>query len=126
MKVALYTIGVLSLVAFLFSQSGCSTEQPGATDTLGTYSVNVDSTPDKVTDAANKACQDLKLSDINSNGSKVDGRVVARTAQGDDVTINIEQAGDNVSKVSVRVGSTGDQSISKQLVDRIKSHLSWL
>ena len=79
MKVALYTIGVLSLVAFLFSQSGCSTEQPGATDTLGTYSVNIDSSPDKVTDAANKACEDLKLSDINSNGSKVDGRVVART-----------------------------------------------
>lgn len=126
MKFALlYTIGLLSMIAFLYT-SGCSTEQPGATDTLGAYSVNVDSSPDKVTTAASKACEDLKLEDINSNGTAVDGRVVARTAQGDDVTINIEQAGDNVSKVTVHVGATGDEAMSKQLVDRIKSHLSWL
>jgi hypothetical protein len=111
--------------AFLMNASGCSTDQPGTTDTLGSYSTHVDSTPDKVTTAASKACEDLKLNDINSNGTKVDGKVTARTAAGDDVTIDIQQAGDNVSSVSIRVGATGDQSVSKQLVDRIKSHLSW-
>ena len=43
--------------------------------------------------------------------------MTARTAQNDDVTINVEQAGDNVSKVSVRVGATGDAAVSKQIID---------
>ena len=47
-------------------------------------------------------------------------------AQGDVVTIDIAQAGDNVSKVTIRVGTTGDEAVSKQLVDKIKSHMSWL
>jgi len=125
MKSLLMALGFLSLGTFLFCTSGCSTEQPGTTDTLGNYSTNVDATPDKVATAAQKACADLKLNDINGNGTKVDGRVTARTAQGDDVVINIVQAGENVSKVTVRVGATGDQAVSRQLMDGIKSHLHW-
>jgi hypothetical protein len=86
----------------------------------------IDSSPDKVTTAAQKAAGDLSLLDINAAGTKVDGKVSARTAQGEDVSIDIEQAGENVSKVTIRVGTTGDEAVSKQLVDRIKSHLSWL
>jgi hypothetical protein len=41
------------------------------------------------------------------------------------VTIQVAQAGDNVSKVTIQVGATGDEAVSKQLADRIKSHLSW-
>jgi phage-related protein len=125
MKFALLTLGLLSMSAFLFTATGCSTDQVGTTDTVGTYSTHVDATPDKATTAAGKACEDLKLNNINSNGTKVDGKVTATTAQGQDVTINIEQAGENVSKVSIRVGATGDEAVSKQLVDRLRSHLSW-
>jgi hypothetical protein len=80
-----------------------------------------------VTTAAYKACEDLKLSNINSGsgGSTVDGEVTATTAQGENVTIDIKQNGDNVSKVTIRVGAAGDDAVSQQLVDRIKSHLSW-
>jgi hypothetical protein len=86
----------------------------------------VSSTPDKVTAAAIKAAGDLKLLNIAGNGTAVDGRVTATDAQGDAVTIDIAQAGDGVSKVTIHVGATGDDAISKQLVDRINSHLSWL
>jgi hypothetical protein len=125
MKMALFFIGVLSLGAFLLNTTGCATEQPGATDTLGTYSTQVAAAPDKATTAASKACEDLKLNNIASNGTKVDGKVTAQTAEGTDVVINIEQAGDNVSKVSIHVGATGDEAVSKQLVDRMVSHLNW-
>jgi len=106
---------------------GCSsTNQPGSQYTLGTLSENVDSTPDKVTTAAAKAAEDLKLQEIQSNGTKVDGKVTARTADDKAVTITIAQAGDNVSKVDIQVGATGDQAVSSQLMDGIKSHLnSW-
>jgi hypothetical protein len=56
----------------------------------------------------------------------LNGKVTAKNAQGDAVTIDIEQAGENVSKVTTHVGATGDEAISQQLVDRIKSHLFWL
>jgi hypothetical protein len=105
--------------------TACSTDQPGAQMALNTYTTNVDSSPDKVTTAAQKACADLQLSGINGNGTKVDGNVTAFTASGTQVTIKIEQAGDNVSKVSITVGATGDQSLSAQIMDRIKHHLSW-
>jgi len=106
--------------------SGCSTDQPGASYTLATYTTNVDSAPDKVTTAAAKAADDLKLLNIQSSGTAVDGKVTAKTADDRDVTITISQAGDDVSKVAIQVGATGDQAVSAQLMDRIKSHLSWL
>jgi Protein of unknown function (DUF3568) len=124
MKVVL-ALSLLSLGAILFTTVGCSTEQPGATNTLGDYTTSVAATPDKVTDAAQKACEDLKLNDIVGNGTKVDGQVTAHTADGRDVTITIAQAGDQVSKVTIRVGTAGDEAVSKQLVDRINNHLSW-
>jgi Protein of unknown function (DUF3568) len=125
MKASFIAMCLLGLGLFVMN-FGCSTESPGARDTLGNYSTMIDSSPDKVTTAAQKAAEDLKLADIAAQGTKIDGQVTARNAQGDDVTINIEQAGDNVSKVTIRVGATGDEAVSKELVDHIKSHLSWI
>jgi len=126
MKLAKLALGVFSVGCFLANLTGCQTESPGATDTLGVYSTMVDSTPDKVTAAAQKAADDLKLTNIVGNGTKVDGLVTAKNAQGEAVTINIVQAGEDVSKVTIHIGATGDEAVSRQLVDRIKSHLSWL
>ena len=126
MKWACVTLGLLSIGFFLANLTGCQTDSPGATNTLGSYSVMIDGPPDKVTNAAKKAADDLKLTEIVANGTTIDGKVTAKTAQGDAVTIDIAQAGENVSKVTIRVGVTGDDAVSKQLVDRIKSHLSWL
>jgi hypothetical protein len=105
--------------------SACSTDQPGAQYTLNTYTTNIDASPDKVTTAAQKAAADLQLSGISGSGTKVDGTVTAYTASGTQVNIKIAQAGDNVSKVAITVGATGDQALSAQLVDHIKKHLSW-
>jgi len=126
MKLAFFALSVLSVGFFLVNLTGCETDAPGATDTLGVYSTMIDGAPDKVTAAAQKAAGDLQLADIVSNGTTVDGKVTAKNAQGDVVTIDVEQAGQNVSKVTIHVGATGDEAVSKQLVDRIKSHLSWL
>jgi hypothetical protein len=126
MKLTFLAIGLLVAGFVLASLEGCSTDTPGATQTLGVYSTMVDSSPDKVTVAAQKAANDLKLTDIVGNGTMVDGKVTAKNAAGDDVTIDIEQAGVNVSKVTIHVGLSGDEAVSKQLVDRINSHLSWL
>jgi hypothetical protein len=126
MKSALITLGILGLGFSLVSLTACQTESAGATETLGVYSTMVDSSPDKVTAAAKKADDDLKLTDVVASGTTIDGKVTAKNAQGDAVTIDIEQSGENVSKVTIHVGTTGDEAVSKQLIDRINAHLSWL
>jgi hypothetical protein len=29
-------------------------------------------------------------------------------------------------RATIRIGTTGDEAVSKQLIDKIKSHLTWL
>lgn len=126
MKAVFFAVSIFVAGFFLVNQTGCATDTPGATDTLGSYSTMVDGPPDKVTSAAEKAADDLKLTDIVSDSTKIDGKLIAKNAQGDTIRINIEQAGENVSKVTIHVGATGDEAVSKQLVERIKSHMSWM
>jgi uncharacterized protein DUF3568 len=127
MKYFFMPLGLLAAGCYLLTLSACQTSQPGSTYTLGTYSATVNGPPDKVTAAASKAAADLKLADIISNSTKVDGNVTAKNANGDTVTVTVAQAGDGVSTVSIRVGATGDEAVSRQLVDGINHHLNdWL
>ena len=121
MKTILLAVALMGLGLSLSALGGCETSKPGVKDIAGTYSTIVSAAPDKATAAARKAVEDLKLADITSTATKVDGKVTARTAANDEITIEIEQAGDNVSKVSVRVGVTGDEAVSMQILDRIKN-----
>jgi hypothetical protein len=124
MKMLSYlAVSVLGFGALLFTAGGCQTDQPGVKNVLGTYTAMVDSRPDKVTNAAKKAVEQMQLTDVTSTATKIDGKVTAMNAQKDAVTINVEQAGENVSKVTIRVGTTGDEAVSKQILDKIKSNL---
>jgi len=125
MKSTLFSLSlaVLASTLSLAALSGCKTDQVGVTNTLGTYSTIVSATPDKATKAAQRSLEQMKFLQIVGNYTKVDGRVTAKTAQNDDVTVNVEEAGDTSSKVSVRVGSTGGAAVSAQILDKIKDDL---
>ena len=114
-----------SLTLSLATLPGCKTNEVGVTNTLGTYAITVDVSPEKATNAAEKALKQLDLLQVASSHTTVDGHATAKTAQNDDVTVNIEQAGDNVSKVSVRVGGAGDSALSSQIIEKIKGNLHW-
>jgi hypothetical protein len=127
MKLAIFALSILSMGLFLVNLTGCSTTSPGtSTDAMGDYSTNIDGTPDKVADAAKKSADDLKLMNVTEVPTAVDGTVTAKTADGRDVKISISPSGDKVSKVTIRVGTTGDAAVSQQLIDGIKHHMSWL
>lgn len=124
MKITYPLFLALLMSACVWLVSGCSTEQPGAAYALGSYTANVDGAPDRVTAAAQKAAEDMQLKDIVANSTKIDGHLTAANASGDTVAIDVQQAGDNVSKVTIRVGS-GDEATSRQILDKLESHLTW-
>ncbi len=109
----------------LAAMGGCKTNEVGVTNTLGTYAINVDVSPERATEASEKALKQLSLLQVSSSHTSIDGHVTAKTAQNDDVIVNIEQAGSNVSKVSVRVGAAGDSALSSRILDKIKGNLHW-
>ena|ERR1044071_2029692 len=123
MSVVRFAVCMVGLGFFISMLGGCQTDSPGVKNVAGTYTAMVDASPDKVAKAAKNAVDDLKLMYVASTATKVDGKVTARTAQNETVTIDIEQAGENVSKVNIRVGTVGDEAVSKQILDRIKHHL---
>lgn len=117
---SLTLVSILSV--FLFVGAGCHTDEPGNTYAMGTYTAMVDSSPDKVAKATKKAMEDLKFKDITAVSTEVDGKVTAKTAQDSNITIDIQQAGTNVSKVTIRVGA-GDETVSRQIFDRIRDNV---
>lgn len=89
----------------------------------GTYTMDFHATPDKVTAAAKRAVEQLKMTEIESSGDRSQGKVTAKTARLDGVRIDIEQAGDTDSKVTIYTHGDDADQVSKDIQDRIKSNL---
>lgn len=120
------TAAALALAAVLLGTltlTACETSQPGVKNKLIHVSATVDGNPDKVTAAAKETLEDMRLVDISAQSTRIDGYVTARTAQDRPVTINVTQAGENVSNVTVRVGHFGDEALSLRILDGIRENL---
>jgi len=88
----------------------------------GAVETNLEGDVEKVYRASLKAIADLQLAKVSEQASAIDAKIVARTALDKRVEIKLEKAG-NGTKISIRVGLVGDQSLSLSILDRIKSHL---
>ena len=89
----------------------------------GKYVMTVQATPDKVTAAARRAVEQLKMTDVDSSGDRSEGKVTAKTAKLDSVKIEIEQLGETTSKVTINTHGTDADDVSEQIQDRINSNL---
>jgi Protein of unknown function (DUF3568) len=112
-----------TLLLFTGLLAACSTGQPGVTNEVGCVVTRVAANTTDATAAARKAVESLKLTSVTSQATAVDGIVTARTAQGDDVKISIDRDGDNVSKVSIRVGTWGDEATSLSIVEKMRESI---
>ena len=126
------SVSVLSAAACLLLLTGCETwhglgKDIGSTgDAMagqGKYVMTVHATPDKVTAAARKSVEQLQMTDIDSSGNRSEGKVTAKTARQDKVTIDIEQSGDTDSTVTIRTHGDDADTIGKELQDQINRNL---
>jgi hypothetical protein len=119
--------GVLGLI--LTTQSGClvaaAAAGTGATVAYikGDLDANVDASPQRTVEATNNAVKELGFVLVSSNGSAADGEVISRTAADKRVKVTMKRLTDTSSKVTIRVGTWGDEAISLQVLEKIKKHL---
>lgn len=119
----------LLVVGILCTQTGCLLVAAGAaTGTTVAYvrgdlESSVNGNPEQVTAASKKAMEDMKFTVISSGASNIDGQVTARTAQDTKVKVVVKGQGDNVSAVSIRVGNFGNQSLSAQILEKIRANV---
>jgi len=98
---------------------GCQTAQK----VTGTRFAHFSADPDQVVEAAKEALDELDLQMISSAATKLDGQIEAKTAQGKTVSITVEKEGEGVSKVGVKVGTFGDETISNAVIEKTRARL---
>ncbi len=95
----------------------------GALYYQGELKADVDATPQATIAATEKAFRDLIWSKEIITASATDGLATARTATGKEVKVTVTAKTPEVSTVAIRVGTFGDENLSRLLYDRIVSFL---
>ncbi|QQE12952.1 DUF3568 family protein [Planctomycetota bacterium] len=119
-KTALFLSLVVSLLAVL---AACSTDQPNVTNSFGTISGYIDSSPTNVASATTKALGDKGYREISKNETDNTVRMVGRDQDDTKIDITIEKMGNNVSKLEIHYGAFGNETKSIELYDAIQKAL---
>lgn len=89
----------------------------------GRLEANLDHNLDAVFAAAQKSLNQLEFANISNKKSSVDAQLVSRTALDKKVEITLEKVTDRSTKVIIRVGIFGDETLSMSILDKIKAAL---
>ena len=79
--------------------------------------------PPAVVAAAESALGEMDVVILGQSSSELDGVLTARTAQDKKVTIKVKRQTDKTSTVSIRVGTFGNEPLSRNILDRMKKRL---
>jgi len=125
LKVALL-LAATSTAGICFS--GCATVAvAGAAGTVaymrGDLTASFDKTVAQVSAAVDAAEKELGLNQISATSDATTSLHTFRNAQDKKIVIKSEKKGDNVTEVSVRVGTVGDKDMSTMIMDKIKKNL---
>ncbi len=89
----------------------------------GDLEATVDASPPKVVEASEAALKGMEIDITSSEKSGYDGRVVGRTALNKKVEITVKRETDTTSKLAIRIDTFGDESLSRQIYDKIRAEL---
>ena len=124
MRMLASMMGVVLLGAVV-GLSGCKTSEVGVTKSMGgAINAYVDALPPQVVAAAENVAKDMELTVDSAASSQLDGRFRAHTAQGKSIKVDVARYGDNISSVSIKVGTWGDESMSLDYLAAMKKKLA--
>ncbi len=90
----------------------------------GELNGTLEASPQEVVDAAQATIEEMGFSVISARASEVDGRVEGRTANDRDITIEVDRQNEGTSDISIRVGTFGDEELSREIYNRIQQRVS--
>jgi hypothetical protein len=111
------TVILAGAVSALALASGCMTAVGGA------YSSSLPAGLEKTVKAANAAVTQSAYVKVNEDKQLTTDDIVTRDSSDKRIEILLEAAGDGVTKVSIRVGTFGDQDLSIAIFNKIKANL---
>ena len=130
MKRAMSIVGLLLVMGIMVTtQSGCLVAAAGAAVggvayAKGDLDAIVDGNVDQAFDATKAAFEELKMPLLSSNNGAGEAKVEARVGTDNKATVNIKGQSEKASKVTIRVGTFGDEAISQSILEKIKANLS--
>jgi hypothetical protein len=77
---------------------------------------------DKAWEASLAAVEDLEYGVKERRKDAMAGRVVAEQADGRDVRIQLDDQGEDLTQIRIRVGVFGDETVSRAVLERIRQH----
>lgn len=89
----------------------------------GRLEANMDQNIEAVFAASQKALNQLEFANISNKKTSVDAQLVSRTALDKKVEITLQKVTDRSTKVMIRVGVFGDETLSMSILDKIKAAL---
>ena len=122
MKALRFPLAGAMAMLLALALAGCQYDQ-GAT--TGAYHFNqleatFEAPPSHLIQASKDAMADLKLQEIESRQTDMGGDVVGRTVDDKRVKVNIDSRSDVVTRVTINVGILGDETLSRQVLDKIR------
>jgi hypothetical protein len=112
---------VLAVTALTLFAAGCqSSSEKGVTSDYHAQWTNVNADTRATTEAAKAVFTEEGLKDISGSSTNVDGTASGKKSDGTKVNAAIERKGDNLSQVSVSVGTMGDPALGANIARKIK------
>ena len=124
---------VVSVIALTMATvlSGCALFLIGAGVAIGAGTVAYvggelkaadEVTMDRAWNAALKAMQELEFKVTKSQKDALAAEIVARRADDSRIVVRLKKQTDQVTELRIRVGTFGDEGLSRLIYDKIKSH----
>lgn len=123
------SITLVIIVIVSLMMAGCALIVVGAAAGAGVAYVKGDlqasvaADPRAVEKASLKTFEALDIRKISSRGSAVDAEIVGRTATDKKVLIKAKSGTEGESALSIRIGTFGDEMMSRRIYDELKVHL---
>jgi Protein of unknown function (DUF3568) len=77
---------------------------------------------DTAYDATLAAMNDLQYAVTDKSKGPLTTKILARTSGDKKIQVTLEKQSATVTDICIRVGTFGDESLSRQILDKIKSH----
>ncbi len=125
-KLSLYAVSLLAVTLLtgcevLLIGAGAAAGVGGVAYVKGELVVAESVTLDKAWKATENAMKDLQFTVVKQNETGVDGMFEAQGAGDKKVVIKLKKTSDTVTEFRIRVGTFGDETVSRQVHAKIKA-----